>query len=139
MNLWSTRPLARGWRWREPFPGSHLVRRFVGHYCRVAVLAFSPRPLWGRLASGGLAVWVLPGGGWRFRPPAQLFQLWWLGWHRPVQGAAKRAMPMLAFFLGPARRLHGVGAWAILELVMQPFMHCGTALIVVDAGLLGRG
>ena len=48
-------------------------------------------------------------------------------------------MPMLAFFCGPARRLHGVSAWAILELFMQPSMHCGMALIVVDAGLLGLG
>ena len=33
----------------------------------------------------------------------------------PDQGAARRAMPMLAFLCGPARLGHGVGAWATLE------------------------
>ena len=41
-----------------------------------------------------------------------------LGWHRPEQGATRRAMPMLAFFCGLALLMHGVGAWAIPGLLM---------------------
>ena len=51
-----------------------------------------------------------------------------LGWHMPEQGAARRAMPMLAFCGGLALLVHGVGAWAIPGLFMQPSIHYGLAL-----------
>ena len=62
-----------------------------------------------------------------------------LGWHMPEQGAAKRAMWMLAFCGGPALLVLGVGAWAIPGLFMLPSMDCGMAHIVVYCMMLDLG
>ena len=54
-------------------------------------------------------------------------------------GAARRAMPMLAFFCGLALIMHGVGAWRIHGLFMQPSIHYGMALLLVGGVFLALG